>query len=231
MPRALSVITAARRRETGAGPQGKVADTLILPFAQRQAAQKGFLFGTGGACIELDLPEPVRLCTDDALLLDSGDLVEVVAEPEALIEARINDLPALARLAWHLGGRHVPVQVLERRLRLRADPAIEEWLTALGVRVTAIEAPFEPEGDAYEAGHGHHHGHSHDHAHRHAHDHAHAHDHHHHAHVHGNAHDHGDACGCGHDHHHHDHAHHDHAHHDHAHAHRDHAHKHDHGKS
>ncbi len=222
MPRALSVISAARRREAGAGPEGKVADTLILPFTQRQAAQKGFLFGTGGACIELDLPEPVRLRTDDVLVLDSGEWVEVVAEPEALIEARVNDLPALARLAWHLGGRHVPVQVLERRLRLRADPAIEDWLKALGARVTAIEAPFEPEGDASEAAHGHHH----DHAHHHAHGHPHGHDHHHHAH------DHGDACGCGHDHDHRDHHHHDdHARHDHAHAHHDHAHKHDHGKS
>ena len=109
MPRATRVLRAAERRDTSA------VDTLILPHAQRQA-QKGFLFGVKGICVELDFAEPVRLRTDDALVLDDGGLVEIVAEPEPLIEARAADLPALARLAWHLGDRHVPVQVLERRL-------------------------------------------------------------------------------------------------------------------
>ena len=93
----------------------------------------------------------MRLRTDDALVLDDGRLVEVVAEPEPLIEVRADDLPALARLAWHLGDRHVPIQVLERRLRLRRDPAIEALLQSLGAKVVAIEAPFEPEGGAYAA--------------------------------------------------------------------------------
>ena len=132
------------------GADTPAVDTLILPYAQRQA-QKGFLFGVKGTCVELDLAEPVRLRTDDALVLDDGRLVEVVAEPEPLIEVRAADLPALARLAWHLGDRHVPVQVLERRLRLKRDPAIETLLQSLGAKVVAIEAPFEPEGGAYAA--------------------------------------------------------------------------------
>jgi urease accessory protein len=203
MPRANRVLRAAERRDTSA------VDTLILAHAQRQA-QKGFLFGVKGTCVELDFAEPVRLRTDDALVLDDGGLVEIVAEPEPLIEARAADLPALARLAWHLGDRHVPVQILERRLRLKPDPAIEALLHSLGAKVVVIDAPFEPEGGAYDAAgeHGHDH-HTHDHGHDHAHDH-HAHDH---------AHDH--AC----DHPSHDHAHdhkHDHDHHDHSH------HKHDH---
>lgn len=181
MPRATRVLTPAERKDAS------TADTLILPHAQRQA-QKGFLFGIKGTCVELDFAEPVRLRTDDVLLLDDGKLVEVVAEPEPLIEARAADLPALARLAWHLGDRHVPVQVLERKLRLKRDPAIEALLEGLGAKLAAIEAPFEPEGGAYEAPA--------DHSHRH-HDHHHGHDHHqdrdrHH-------HDHGD--------HHHDHSH------------------------
>jgi len=190
MPRATRVLRAAERRDTSA------VDTLILPHAQRQA-QKGFLFGVKGTCVELDFAEPVRLRTDDALVLDDGGLVEIVAEPEPLIEARAADLPALARLAWHLGDRHVPVQVLERRLRLKSDPAIETLLQSLGAKVVAIDAPFEPEGGAYDAavgdhGHDHHHhdhGHDHhDHGHAHGHDHGHDHDH---AHGHGH-HDHGD---------------------------------------
>ncbi len=183
MPRATSVIRAADRK---ASP---VIDTLILPYAQRQV-QQGFVFGVKGTCVELDFAEPTRLYTDDALVLDDGGMVEIVADAEPLIEARTADLAALARLAWHLGDRHVPVQVLERRLRLRRDPAIEELLQRLGAKVVVIEAPFEPEGGAYATDV---HIHVHDRDHHHDHDNHHDHDHHH---------DHGD-----HDHgHHHDHA-------------------------
>jgi urease accessory protein len=182
MPRATRVLRAAERQDTA------VVDTLILSYAQRQA-QKGFLFGIKGTCIELDFAEPVRLRTDDALVLDDGGVVEIVAEPEPLIEVRAADLAALARLAWHLGDRHVPIQVLERRLRMRQDPAVEALLESLGVKVVAIEAPFEPEGGAYAAAAGDHDHHHHDHGH--AHDHHHGHDHHHHDHDdHHHGHDH-----------------------------------------
>jgi urease accessory protein len=184
MPRATRVLHAAERRDTTA------IDTLILPHAQRQV-QQGFLFGVKGTCVELDFAEGVRLRTDDALVLDDGSLVEVVAEPEPLIEARAADLPALARLARHLGDRHVPVQILERRLRLKRDPAIEALLASLGAKVVALDAPFEPEGGAYAAGADEHHNHGHDHRHHdHAHDHGHAHDHDHHDHSHPHAHKH-----------------------------------------
>ena len=184
MPRAPSVLRVAERRD------GPVVDTLILPHAQRQA-QKGFLFGVKGTCVELDFPEMVRLRTDDALLLDTGGLVEVVAEPEPLIEVRAADLPALARLAWHLGARHVPVQIMERKLRLKRDESIEALLQSLGAKVAAIEAPFEPEGGASAVSadrpdHHHHHGHDHHHyLGHHDHDYGHGHhehDHHHHDH-------------------------------------------------
>ncbi len=192
MPRATRVLPAADRKGEA------IVDTLILPFAQRQA-QKGFLFGTKGTCVELDLAETARLRTDDALVLEEGGIVEVVAEAEPLIEARATDLPSLARLAWHLGDRHVPVQVLEKRLRLRRDPAIEALLESLGAKLVAIDAPFEPEGGAYTVPASEHHHHAHDH--HHDHDHAH----HNHDHAHGHHHDH-----HGHDHHH-THDHHDHA--------------------
>jgi urease accessory protein len=205
MPRATRVLPAGERRD------GAVLDTLILPYAQRQA-HKGFLFGVKGTCVELDFAEPIRLRTDDALVLDDGALIEVVAEPEPLIEARAADLAALARLAWHLGDRHVPVQVLERKLRLKRDPAIEALLAGLGAKIVAIEAPFEPEGGAYAAPADHSHDHHHDHGHQHGHDHhshSHSHDHHH---DHGrDHHDHHDHRGHDHDHHGHDHGPHGHA--------------------
>jgi urease accessory protein len=172
------------------GNAARRVDSVVLGAAERRI-QTGQLTGVNGTAIAFMLPEPVLLRTDDALELDDGSLVDVVIEPESLIEVRGNDLTHLARLAWHLGDRHVPVQVLNNRLRLRRDAALETMLAALGARITAIEAPFDPEGGAYAtAAHDHDHGH-HDHGdHDHHHGDAHGHSHHHgHAHHHGH-HDH-----------------------------------------
>ena len=113
-----------------------VVDTVILDYAQR-SAQKIAVTGVKGGAFEIDLAEPARLRTDDLLLLDDGSLVEVVAAPEPLIEARAADLAALARLAWHLGDRHVPAQVLANRIRVRREPAIETLLKSLGAKADA----------------------------------------------------------------------------------------------
>lgn len=168
MPRASRVIAAAHRH---ARP---VVDTVILDYAQR-SAQKITVTGIKGGIVEIDLHEPARLRTDDLLLLDDGTLVEVVAAPEPLIEARLADVAALARLAWHLGDRHVSVQVLANRIRAQRDHTIETLLKSLGAKLTMIEAPFEPEGGAYASSHAH--DHDHDHGHGHAHGHKHHHDH------------------------------------------------------
>jgi urease accessory protein len=170
MPRASSVIAASHRHGR------PVVDTVILDYAQR-SAQKIAVTGSKGGAIEIDLHEPTRLRTDDLLVLDDGGLVEVVAAPEPLIEARAADVAGLSRLAWHLGDRHVPVQVLPNRIRARRDAAVEVLLAALGAKVTVIEAPFEPEGGAYASTHGHGHDHhDHDHDHHHGHSHGHHHD-------------------------------------------------------
>ncbi len=112
------------------------------------------------------------------------------------------------RAAYHLGNRHTPVQVVADALQLEADPVLEDMLVRLGVTVTHVQAPFEPEAGAYGGGHRHghdatfeedyaaaqalyreHHGHSHDRGCDHSHSHSHDHDHDH-GHVHG--------PGCGH---------------------------------
>ena len=111
-----------------------VVDTVILDYAQRSSAQKIAVTGVKGGAFEIDLHEPARLRTDDLLLLDDGGLVEVVAAPEPLIEARAADVAALSRLAWHLGDRHVPIQVLPNRIRARRDAAVEDLLKALGAK-------------------------------------------------------------------------------------------------
>lgn len=175
MPRATSVIAAGHRQDRI--NDRPVIDTVILDYAQRNA-QKLTVTGIKGVVVEIDLHQLVRLRTDDLLVLDDGSLVEVVAAPEPLIEARLADVAGLARLAWHLGDRHVPVQVLPNRIRTQRDSATEGLLASLGAKLTMIEAPFEPEGGAYaqqaDAGCDHHdHGHSYNHDHRHEHRHKH----------------------------------------------------------
>lgn len=152
MPRVIRVIAA------GARPLRFVDSVLLGADARR--VQRGELVGRNGTRCMLDLATPRRLRMGDALELEDGNLVEVVAEAEPLIEVRAADLVQLAKLAWHLGDRHVPIQVLGNRLRLHPDPAIEALLQGLGARITAIEAPFDAEGGAYAADDG---GHSHDH--------------------------------------------------------------------
>ncbi len=171
MPRATRFLAAADRHDR------PVIDTVILDYARR-STQKTTVTGVNGCVFDIDLREPARLRTDDLLVLDDGSLVEVVAAPEPLIEVRAGDVAALSRLAWHLGDRHVPVQVLPNRIRARRDEAIEALLKTLGAKVALIEAPFEPEGGAYASSHGHGHAHhDHDHDHRgHSHGHGHHHD-------------------------------------------------------
>ncbi len=155
MPRVTGVLAA------GSPHDRPVVDTVILDYAQRNA-QNTTVTGLKGGTYELVLAEPARLHTDDLLQLDDGNLVEVVAAPEPLIEARARDLAALSRLAWHLGDRHVPVQVLNNRIRMRHNADIEALLKLLGAKVSTIEAPFEPEGGAYalrQHDHAHHHHH------------------------------------------------------------------------
>lgn len=157
-------------------------DILILTADERRS-QRASLRGNNGTDITFDFSEPVALRTDDMVLLENGEAVEIVAAAEPLLEVRA-DVPTLARLAWALGDRHVPVQILANRIRFPAADAWRALAEALGVKAVRIEAPFEPEGGAY-AGHPHH-DHAHDH---HAHDH-HGHGHHHHGHDQGHGHRH-----------------------------------------
>jgi urease accessory protein len=195
------------------------ADTVVLDFDDRHRRRMA-MTGTRGLEFLLDLENAVALRGGDALVLDDGRLVEVVAAPEPLAEIRCNDPQHLVRVAWHLGNRHLPTQIMGKGLRIRRDHVIEAMVTGLGARVIEIEAPFDPEGGAYaEASHAHAEAHSHAHAEASAHAHA-SHDHGHHHHDHDDHHRHGD-----HDHHS-DHLHHDeHCDHDHHHG---HSHAHDH---
>ncbi len=112
----------------------------------------------------LDLPQTTRLRDGDGLVLEDGAIVQVHAEPEPLLEIRAHDAGELVRIAWHLGNRHLPVQLYRDRIRIRADHVIAEMIVGLGGEAEAVEAPFEPETGAYTASH-HHHDDDDDHAH------------------------------------------------------------------
>jgi urease accessory protein len=174
------------------------ADTVVLDFNDRHRRRMA-MTGTRGLEFLLDLESAVALRGGDALVLEDGRLVEVVAAPEPLAEIRGSDPQHLVRLAWHLGNRHLPTQITARGLRIRRDHVIEAMVKGLGARIIEIEAPFDPEGGAYaDGGHAHApageahdhagHGHSsHDHGGHHHHDEHCDHDHHH---GHSHAHDH-----------------------------------------
>lgn len=109
----------------------------------------------GGEEVGMFLPRGTILRGGDRLLAQDGRVVEVVSAPEDLLEARCADAFALARVAYHLGNRHVAVQVGDGWLRIQTDHVLKTMLTGLGADVHALSAPFEPEAGAYA--HGHHH--------------------------------------------------------------------------
>jgi urease accessory protein len=162
------------------------ADTVVLDFDDRHRRRMA-MTGTRGLEFLLDLENAVALRGGDALVLEDGRLIEVVAAAEPLLEIKGSDPHHLIRVAWHLGNRHLPTQLMPKGLRIRRDHVIEAMVKGLGCRVIEIEAPFDPEGGAYAASahdHGHEHAH-HGHDHAHGHDHHHDHDDHHHDHGHG----------------------------------------------
>ncbi len=178
---------------------GDCADSVLLDFDDRHRRRIA-MTGLRGLEFLLDLPEAVALRGGDALALEDGRLIEVVAAPEPLVELRGKAPSDLVRLAWHIGNRHLSAQVMPNALRIRRDHVIEDMLRNLGARLIEIEAPFDPEGGAYAAPPAA--GHAHDHAH---HNHAH-HNHAHHGHAHAHhaseaaRHDAGDHSLCDHDH-------------------------------
>jgi urease accessory protein len=193
MIRATKVLGQHRWKEAA-------ADTVVLDFDDRHRRRMA-MTGTRGLEFLLDLETAVALRGGDALVLEDGRLIEVVAAPEPLVEIKGADPHHLIRVAWHLGNRHLPTQIMPKGLRIRRDHVIKAMVKGLGARIVEIEAPFDPEGGAYA---GTAHAQAHEHAHT-GHDHAHGHDHHHHDHHHDHHH-HDDHCG--HEHHHgHSHAH------------------------
>ncbi len=145
-------------------PSGRADARLVLPFDLRQRSR---LLATldSGEEIGLTLPRGTVLRGGDRLQASDGRVVEVVAAPEQVSIVRTGDARQLARAAYHLGNRHIAVQVLHDSLRFLRDHVLDDMLRGQGLHVEADVLPFEPEGGAYSShhahgqGHGHHHGH------------------------------------------------------------------------
>jgi urease accessory protein len=143
----------------GHWPEEAAIDRVTLVFVDRHRRRLR-LVAESGTPFLLDLARVQHLADGDGLELDDGGYVRVCAAPERVLEIEGEGPTDLLRLAWHLGNRHLPVQALEGRLRIRDDHVIAEMVTGLGGKVSRLSAPFDPETGAYaSADHGHDHEH------------------------------------------------------------------------
>ena len=130
----------------------------------------------------------------DVLVAEDGSMVRVIAAPQPVLvitHCQHHGTPFdLTRAAYHLGNRHVPIELQPDHIKIEPDHVLADMLRAMHLIVTEQNLAFEPEGGAYAAGHGGGHGHDHGHSHDHAHSHEHPHSH---PHAHGHSHDHSHA--------------------------------------
>lgn len=145
---------ASVHRPAGHWPKEKAAGTLTLDFDARHR-RRVRLTADQGEDILLDLPKAVAMADGDGLQLEDGRWLMVQAAAEPIVEVRHKDPAQLARLAWHLGNRHLPTEIRRRLLRIRPDHVIEDMLRGFGADLLMTQAPFQPEGGAY-SGHGDH---------------------------------------------------------------------------
>ena len=131
-------------------------DTLTLPFELRQ---KGRLraVSDGGTELGLFLERGRVLMAGDKLVSECGRVFEVRAGAEPVVTAHAPDWPAFARACYHLGNRHVTLEIGERWLRFAPDHVLEHLAEHLGLRLEREQAPFNPESGAYHGLGGHHH--------------------------------------------------------------------------
>ncbi|HEY3809402.1 MAG TPA: urease accessory protein UreE [Steroidobacteraceae bacterium] len=141
-----------------AGERGAVLQ-LVLPFELRSRSRFRAQLA-GGEEVGVLLARGQILRGGDLLLADDGRVVEVAAAPEWVSTVRASDARLLARAAYHLGNRHVALQVGEGWLRYSHDHVLDDMVRGLGAEPVAEQAPFEPEAGAY---HGEGHGHTHEH--------------------------------------------------------------------
>jgi len=144
------------KRLNQSGSSLPVNDQLVLPFDLRQKSRLRVKLVSGrDAALMLDRGTILR--GGDRLQAENGEIVEIVAANQAVTDVTAHTPQALMCAAYHLGNRHVPLQVGDGWLRLEQDHVLNEMLTGLGMATQDLQAPFEPEAGAYGGGHRHHH--------------------------------------------------------------------------
>mgnify|MGYP003652267981 CR=1 FL=1 len=183
--------------------QYQADDYLLLNFDTRQHSRFRAITVSGEA-VGVDLPRTGVLKGNDVLINAAGELMQVIAKPQAVTKVTADNEFLLMKGAYHLGNRHVPLMfeysAAGYALYFENDHVLAQMLENLGLRIESTSVPFEPETGAYQTGQGHAHGHSHSHAHSHSdshshkkshsHDESHSHGHHH---SHSHSHSHHDA--------------------------------------
>ncbi|HCL7896192.1 TPA: urease accessory protein UreE [Raoultella ornithinolytica] len=156
---------------------GKLTASLTLPIDVRVKSRIKVTLNDGREA-GLLLPRGLLLRGGDVLSNEDGsEFVQIIAADEGVSVVHCDDPFTLAKACYHLGNRHVPLQIMPGELRYHHDHVLDDMLRQFGLEVTFAHLPFEPEAGAYASeshGYSHSHGHSHDHGH----------DHHHHEHSH-----------------------------------------------
>lgn len=144
--------------DTKSAEDAEIAATLVLDYDQRQKCRLRVTTECGLE-VGVFLPRGESLLDQDVLKTTDGKLIRVQAALEALSEVLCEDTWMLARAAYHLGNRHVPLQVLPGVLRYQTDYVLDDMVKQLGLNVMQVQAPFQPEKGAYHShGGGHSHG-------------------------------------------------------------------------
>ena len=155
---------------------GKLTASLTLPIDVRVKSRIKVTLNDGREA-GLLLPRGLLLRGGDVLSNEDGsEFVQIIAAEEGVSVVHCDDPFTLAKACYHLGNRHVPLQIMPGELRYHHDHVLDDMLRQFGLEVTFAHLPFEPEAGAYASeSHGHSHGHSHDHGHDHHHHHEHSH--------------------------------------------------------
>ena len=145
------MLTLTRRCEAVTEPYGE----LVLPFDLRMKSRLRTRLASGEEVV-VRTERGAVLRGGEHLKGEDGRVVRVSAAPEKVMHVTCADRFQLTRAAYHLGNRHVPVEIGDGYLRIAADHVLSDMLLGLGAGVRELEAPFEPESGAYGGGHGHH---------------------------------------------------------------------------
>jgi urease accessory protein len=140
----------------GQWPELAALDTVTLTYLDRHRRRIRLVTDSGETFL-LDLPRACHLADGDGLEINGDGYIRVRAAAEPVLEIEAADAAALLRIAWHLGNRHLPLQVVGDRLRIRADHVVAEMVVGLGGRLSPLDAPFDPEIGAYAVGGAHRH--------------------------------------------------------------------------